>query len=86
MKKAEQRENMNRIIRVLCTVMSALLLSGCASQGSGGVSIADFAGHSVSETTISLPEAETSPLTQDGGSAEPEESSADEPETAAKSD
>ena len=83
MKKAEQRENMNRIIRVLCTVMSALLLSGCASQGSGGVSIADFAGHSVSETTISLPEAETSPLTQDGGSAEPEESSAGEPETAA---
>lgn len=45
--RAVLRENMNRITRMLCAVVAAAMLSGCASQDSQGVSIADFADHSV---------------------------------------
>ena len=53
--RAVLRENMNKITRALCILMSVVTLSGCASQGTQGVSIADFAEHSVS--TAAVPEA-----------------------------
>lgn len=45
---------MNRITKAVCAVFAAATLCGCSSQGSQGahgVSVADFADHSVSEAT-----------------------------------
>ena len=56
--RAVLRENMNKITRALCILMSVVTLSGCASQGTQGVSIADFAEHSVS--TAAVPEVTSS--------------------------
>ena len=50
--RAVLRENMNKITRALCILMSVVTLSGCASQGTQGVSIADFAEHSVSTAAV----------------------------------
>lgn len=42
-KPAKLRENMNnKLTRVFCAIFSAALLVGCSSQGSPGVSVADF--------------------------------------------
>ena len=57
--RAVLRENMNKITRALCILMSVVMLSGCASQGTQGVSIADFAEHSVS--TAAVPEVTSEP-------------------------
>ena len=42
-KPAILRENMNKkLTRAFCAIFSAALLAGCSSQGSSGVSVADF--------------------------------------------
>lgn len=61
--RAVLRENMNKITRALCILMSVVTLSGCASQGTQGVSIADFAEHSVS--TAAVPEVTSEPVQQE---------------------
>ena len=61
--RAVLRENMNKITRALCILMSVVTLSGCASQGTQGVSIADFAEHSVS--TAAVPEVTSEPVPQE---------------------
>lgn len=61
--RAVLRENMNKITRALCILMSVVALSGCASQGTQGVSIADFAEHSVS--TAAVPEVTSEPVQQE---------------------
>ena len=92
--RAVLRENMNKITRALCILMSVVTLSGCASQGTQGVSIADFAEHSVS--TAAVPEVTSEPVQQESAPqsdvlsaeitaepAEPDASSAEsQPDTA----
>ena len=80
---------MNKITKALCAVLAAAMLSGCASQGTQGVSIADFADHSVSAATAPEPTVEPTSGTswsRTEPAAEPTSEPESEPEHPIESD